>query len=64
MAVFVYQICNKRNYNDSSTAIECDFNSLFSNFLYRFEGTYGVVYKAVHRETGNVFALKKIRLER
>lgn len=27
-------------------------------------GTYGVVYKAVHTETGKVFALKKIRLER
>ena len=27
------------------------------------EGTYGVVYKAVHLETGQIVALKKIRLE-
>ena len=27
------------------------------------EGTYGVVYKAKDRETGNMVALKKIRLE-
>jgi hypothetical protein len=27
------------------------------------EGTYGVVYKAKHRQTGQCFALKKIRLE-
>ena len=28
------------------------------------EGTYGVVYKAKNRETGDIVALKKIRLER
>lgn len=28
------------------------------------QGTYGVVYKAVHRDSGAVFALKKIRLDR
>ena len=27
------------------------------------EGTYGIVYKAKDRETGNLVALKKIRLE-
>lgn len=27
------------------------------------EGTYGVVYKGVHRQTGDTIALKKIRLE-
>ena len=27
------------------------------------EGTYGVVYKAKDTETGNIYALKKIRLE-
>ena len=27
------------------------------------EGTYGVVYKAKHRKTGKLAALKKIRLE-
>lgn len=27
------------------------------------EGTYGVVYKAQHLETGRIVALKKIRLE-
>jgi len=27
------------------------------------EGTYGVVYKARHRKTGKLAALKKIRLE-
>eukprot|EP01050_Picozoa_sp_SAG11_P057111 SAG11_NODE_35791_length_265_cov_0.590361_1_plen_42_part_00 len=27
------------------------------------EGTYGVVYKAKNRETGEIIALKKIRLE-
>jgi serine/threonine protein kinase len=27
------------------------------------EGTYGVVYRAVHIETGQTVALKKIRLE-
>jgi serine/threonine protein kinase len=27
------------------------------------EGTYGVVYKAKHVETGRVVALKKIRLD-
>ena len=27
------------------------------------EGTYGVVYKAKHRDTGTIIALKKIRLE-
>jgi cyclin-dependent kinase len=27
------------------------------------EGTYGVVYKARDTETGNIYALKKIRLE-
>lgn len=27
------------------------------------EGSYGVVYKAKHRLTGNLVALKKIRLE-
>lgn len=27
------------------------------------EGTYGVVYKARHRESGRFVALKKIRLE-
>ena len=28
------------------------------------EGTYGVVYKAKNRESGDIVALKKIRLER
>ena len=28
------------------------------------EGTYGVVYKAVDKATGEVVALKKIRLEK
>lgn len=28
------------------------------------EGTYGVVFKAIHNETKNIFAIKKIRLER
>ena len=28
------------------------------------EGTYGVVYKAVNKETGEFVALKKIRLEK
>ena len=28
------------------------------------EGTYGVVYKGLHRPTGTTVALKKIRLER
>lgn len=27
------------------------------------EGTYGVVYKAIDKETGDLVALKKIRLE-
>lgn len=27
------------------------------------EGTYGVVYKARHRDTGQLVALKKIRLD-
>ena len=27
------------------------------------EGTYGVVYKAKHRDTRTIIALKKIRLE-
>ena len=27
------------------------------------EGTYGVVYKAKNRESGDIVALKKIRLE-
>ena len=27
------------------------------------EGTYGIVYKAKDKETGNLVALKKIRLE-
>lgn len=27
------------------------------------EGTYGIVYKAKDKETGNIIALKKIRLE-
>lgn len=27
-------------------------------------GTYGVVFKAIHTETKQVFAIKKIRLER
>ena len=27
------------------------------------EGTYGVVYKAKHREHGTILALKRIRLE-
>lgn len=27
------------------------------------EGTYGVVYKARHIDTGEIFALKQIRLE-
>ena len=28
------------------------------------EGTYGVVYKAKHKVTGEIVALKKIRLEK
>ena len=28
------------------------------------EGTYGVVYKAINKETGEMVALKKIRLEK
>ena len=28
------------------------------------EGTYGVVYKAIHLETGETVAIKKIRLEK
>ena len=28
------------------------------------EGTYGVVYKAIHLETGDTVAIKKIRLEK
>ena len=27
------------------------------------QGTYGVVYKAQHKTTGNIVAMKKIRLE-
>ncbi|KAJ1501257.1 cyclin-dependent serine/threonine protein kinase [Coelomomyces lativittatus] len=27
------------------------------------EGTYGIVYKAQHRETGSIVALKRIRLD-
>jgi len=28
------------------------------------EGTYGVVYKAKHKQTGEIVAVKKIRLEK
>lgn len=35
---------------------------IFPNF-YHFLGTYGVVYKGKHKKTGEIVAMKKIRLE-
>jgi len=37
--------------------------SLLSFFPFQQSGTYGVVYKAKDRVTGEIIALKKIRLE-
>ena len=32
-------------------------------FVWIFEGTYGIVYKAQNRDTNDVVALKRIRLD-
>jgi len=42
---------------------ENDALSMYRKEVKVGEGTYGKVYKAVHKETGAVVALKKIRLE-
>jgi serine/threonine protein kinase len=41
----------------------CLFVCLFVFVDVKKKGTYGVVYKAKNRETGEILALKKIRLE-
>ena len=35
---------------------------VLSKYL-KFEGTYGVVYKAINNKTNEIVALKKVRLE-
>eukprot|EP00009_Paramoeba_aestuarina_P013282 CAMPEP_0201539272 /NCGR_PEP_ID=MMETSP0161_2-20130828/69966_1 /ASSEMBLY_ACC=CAM_ASM_000251 /TAXON_ID=180227 /ORGANISM="Neoparamoeba aestuarina, Strain SoJaBio B1-5/56/2" /LENGTH=315 /DNA_ID=CAMNT_0047946569 /DNA_START=172 /DNA_END=1116 /DNA_ORIENTATION=- len=62
---------NSRNVEKATTTLSSSFeDDLEKDFLNRFtgkekigEGTYGVVYRALNRETNETIAIKKIRLE-
>ena len=47
----------------AQTGTSADHLSKYKRLEKIGEGTYGVVYKAEDRETGQMLALKKIRLE-
>lgn len=45
----------------SKTCVNCNFCFVYLHFVYL--GTYGTVFKAKNRETHEIVALKRVRLD-
>lgn len=61
--IFIQNASENRQVANEGPREIVNINFNYDNLEQRGEGTYGIVYKALDKQTGKIVALRKIRVE-
>lgn len=61
--IFIQSASENRQLANEGPREIVNINANYDSMEQRGEGTYGIVYKALDKQTGKIVALRKIRVE-